>query len=120
MSYLDDLPSALAGGTHNSKLCLSHGVAGINQIDTGLFNLVIGKFKDLNGLQISWEGEMCDVTDFLPEGATKQPGLFGVVLPGLTLEVYSGQYKAAKYRGNYLNSRLQFTLFCPLPQSPFI
>lgn len=103
ISHLDDLPLALAGGSHNSKLLLSHGVKAPEHIDRGLFNLVIGKVEDLNGLQVAWEGEMCNVTDFLPESSLNQPGLYGIVLPGLTLQVYSECYKAVKHRGKSIN-----------------
>jgi hypothetical protein len=95
--YLDFLPSVLGGQGGASKLVISRNVVAPTHIDRGLFNLVIGKFKDLVKLQVeSAGGSMESVKDLLPSNASPST-IFGIMVPGLTLQLIDGRFKATNH-----------------------
>ena len=99
--YLDSLPSVLGGQGGASKLIISRNVAAPTHIDRGLFNLVIGKGKDLVSLhvQLRDDGPMESVKCLLPANAATSSSLYGILLPGLTLQLIDKRFKARNHKG---------------------
>ena len=99
--YFDEMSAILSGNAEqNSHLLVSTGSTDV-YTENGLFNLVIGKPEDLAEYQIFdyTENEMKSVSDVVNMSELAGSSLCGLIIPGITLQLFSG-VEAVTHRGN--------------------
>jgi len=109
--YFDEMSAILSGGAEqNSHMVLSRGASAPAQTERGLFNLIIGKPKDLADFQIMDynTNEMVCVSDVVSE--LDGSSICGLIIPGITLQLFSG-VEAVTYRGKKLTPGKLVTIY---------